>query len=92
MSDAMRATKTEPVLQWQTKEELQRGKKEIEEERGGCSAEDDRRGRRRTGDVQVDAEAVDITASVRDLPTVKVITIMIMIIMIIVKILTIVKL
>ena len=64
MSDAMRATKTEPVLQWQTKEELQRGKKEIEEERGGCSAEDDRRGRRRKGDVQFDAGGEKVESEV----------------------------
>ena len=63
MSDAMRATKTEPVLQWQTKEELQRGKNGIEK-RGGCSVEDDRRGRRRTGDVQVDAGGEKVEADV----------------------------
>ena len=63
MSDTMRATKTEPVLQWQTKEELQRGKNGIEK-RDGCSVEDDRRGRRRTGDVQVDAGGEKVEADV----------------------------
>ena len=56
-SEEMHATKTEPVLRWQTKEELQRWKIRVDEKeqkrRNGVD-NDGKRGRKREGGIQYD--------------------------------------
>ena len=62
MSEEMHATKAEPVLLWQTKEELQRWKSRVEEEqRRKPSVEDGKKGRKR--EIKPPVEKVELEAT-----------------------------
>ena len=58
MSDEMHATKTEPVLRWQTKEELQRGKRKVanEQQRLKQDEEAGKSGKKRAREIQSDCD------------------------------------
>ena len=58
MSDEMHATKTEPVLRWQTKEELQRRKRKVatEQQRLKQDEEAGKNGKKRAREIQSDSD------------------------------------